>query len=65
MGNLTKNAMIIIIKNPLLKFKNEKFIIKMFKLRPDLAINTTINNKGKEANRVYIRRKNLAFNRSI
>lgn len=64
-GNLTKNAMIIIIKNPLLKFKNEKFIIKMFKLTPDLVIIMIINNKGKEANNVYMRRKNLAFNRSI
>ena len=57
--------MIIIIKNPLLKFKNEKFIIKMFKLTPDLVIIMIINNKGKEANNVYMRRKNLAFNRSI
>lgn len=65
MGNLTKNAMIIIIKNPLLKFKNEKFIIRMFKLSPDLVIIIITNNKGKEANSVYIRRKNLTFNRSI
>lgn len=64
-GNFTKNAATIIIIIPLFRFKDRKFIINIFNVEPDFRIKIIINSRGKEANNVYMRRKNLAFNRSI
>jgi len=39
--------------------------MNIFNVEPDFRIKIITNSKGREANKVYMRRKNLAFNRSI